>query len=247
MMKIRTSERPIILFFKAIFHYWWALMSCAAFTFFGIYVAASKKGNDWVLWGSVTLALALFVFAAYKAWESEHAAARQTHTPVAAAPIVEAREQPNLVMLRPEVRLLEIAGTKVTCLCVPFRNDVASFRDEASGTVAHLDYQGSDPLVIHNGFWEGSDFNSLTIDRGETNHLVVAIVSVNRDECFAMGDNRDRAERQGDPHYFDFRPLAAGNWSVGIELSAENFTRRFPPIQFSFTKEGGLQVPSDSI
>jgi hypothetical protein len=68
----RLAEHPIILFLNAIIRYWWALMSCAAFTFLGIYVAAFNKGRDWVLWGSFLLGITFLLVAAYKAWLTEY-------------------------------------------------------------------------------------------------------------------------------------------------------------------------------
>jgi hypothetical protein len=61
-----------VLFLKAILRYWWALMSCAAFTFLGIWVTFANKGRDWVLWSSLVLGVGVLLFAAYKAWATEH-------------------------------------------------------------------------------------------------------------------------------------------------------------------------------
>ena len=52
--------------------YWWALMSCAAFTFLGIWATYAEKGREWILWASITLALASVLVAAYRAWAKEH-------------------------------------------------------------------------------------------------------------------------------------------------------------------------------
>src|SRR5436189_3776654 len=59
-------------------------MSCAAFTFLGIWVAAANKGRDWLLWSSFGLGLAFVLFAAYKAWADEHEAWVREHEKVAA-------------------------------------------------------------------------------------------------------------------------------------------------------------------
>jgi hypothetical protein len=66
------SKPPTILFVTAIFHDWWALMSCAAFTVVGIWAAYAEKGREWVLWTSFTLAVVFVFVAAYKAWAREH-------------------------------------------------------------------------------------------------------------------------------------------------------------------------------
>jgi hypothetical protein len=63
---------PIILFVKSILRYWWALMSCAAFTFLGIWVTYANKSRGWVLWSSLILGIAFLFVAAYKAWANEH-------------------------------------------------------------------------------------------------------------------------------------------------------------------------------
>src|SRR4051812_40176987 len=47
-------------------------MSCAAFTIFGVYVAATNRGNAWVLGGTGVLAVVFLLVAAYKAWRDEH-------------------------------------------------------------------------------------------------------------------------------------------------------------------------------
>jgi hypothetical protein len=47
-------------------------MSCAAFTFLGVYVAATDRGNGWVVGGSALLALVFFTVAAYQTWKEEH-------------------------------------------------------------------------------------------------------------------------------------------------------------------------------
>lgn len=63
---------PVWLFVKALFKGWWAMMSCAAFTALGVYVAATNKGNTWVVGGSAVLAVVFFVVAAYLTWKDEH-------------------------------------------------------------------------------------------------------------------------------------------------------------------------------
>lgn len=62
----------MILFLKAMFRYWWALMSCAAFTILGIWVVATNEGRDWALWSSLALSVAFLLLGAYKAWAKEH-------------------------------------------------------------------------------------------------------------------------------------------------------------------------------
>lgn len=66
------APSPIRLFATAITKHWWALMSCAAFTGLAVYVAATNKGNGWVVGGSAILAVLFFLLAAYRTWRDEH-------------------------------------------------------------------------------------------------------------------------------------------------------------------------------
>lgn len=59
-------------FLTALVKLWWALMSCAGFTFLGIYAAATNRGNTWIVGGSGVLAALFFGVAAYRAWLYEH-------------------------------------------------------------------------------------------------------------------------------------------------------------------------------
>jgi hypothetical protein len=47
-------------------------MGCAAFTILGVYVAASNRGNAWVVGGSALLAVMFFAVAAYRTWRDEY-------------------------------------------------------------------------------------------------------------------------------------------------------------------------------
>jgi len=47
-------------------------MSCAAFTFLGIYAAAANKRNEWIVRGSIILGNCLFAVAAYDVWRDEY-------------------------------------------------------------------------------------------------------------------------------------------------------------------------------
>ena len=49
-------------------------MSCAVFTFLGIYIAESGRSNAWLVSSSVFLAVTLFVVAAYRTWKPEYEA-----------------------------------------------------------------------------------------------------------------------------------------------------------------------------
>jgi hypothetical protein len=63
---------PIWLFITTLFKRWWQLMSCAAFTFLGVYVAATGKGNGWVVGGSAFFAVVFFTLAAYGTWKDTY-------------------------------------------------------------------------------------------------------------------------------------------------------------------------------
>jgi len=47
-------------------------MSCAAFTFLGIYAAAANKPNEWIVRGSIILGICFFAVAAYGVWRDEY-------------------------------------------------------------------------------------------------------------------------------------------------------------------------------
>jgi hypothetical protein len=65
-------EHPVLQFAKLMLKRWWALMSCAAFTFLGIWTAYANKGREWVLWGSFLLGIVFLIVAAYRTWLAEH-------------------------------------------------------------------------------------------------------------------------------------------------------------------------------
>jgi hypothetical protein len=62
------------LFVKAIIKRWWALMSCAVFTFIGLYALIASKSNAWIIGASLTSAALAFFVAAFLAWNEEHLA-----------------------------------------------------------------------------------------------------------------------------------------------------------------------------
>jgi hypothetical protein len=66
------GTHSVVLFFKALFKHWWVLMSCAAFTFLGIWTAYASKGREWLLWSSGLLAVVFLAVAAYRTWLTEH-------------------------------------------------------------------------------------------------------------------------------------------------------------------------------
>src|SRR5260370_28041402 len=66
------TGHPLLQFLKSILKHWWALMSCAAFTFLGIWTAYANKGREWVLWSSFLLGIVFLMIAAYRAWLAEH-------------------------------------------------------------------------------------------------------------------------------------------------------------------------------
>ena len=49
-------------------------MSCAVFTFLGLYALAFGKSNRWLIGASFAAAVALFILAAFLAWADEHKA-----------------------------------------------------------------------------------------------------------------------------------------------------------------------------
>lgn len=61
-------------FIAALWKTWWALMSCAAFTFLSLYVAATNRSNAWVVGAMAILAALMFVVSAYHAWAEQYEA-----------------------------------------------------------------------------------------------------------------------------------------------------------------------------
>jgi|ERR1700722_9266263 len=59
---------------KTVCRHWLALMSCAAFTFLGVYAAATDRTPEWIVHVSFLLALIFVVVAGYRTWRDEHVA-----------------------------------------------------------------------------------------------------------------------------------------------------------------------------
>jgi hypothetical protein len=51
---------------------WWALMSCAVFTFIGYYAAANNKGNGWIVGAVGVAAVLMFFIASFLAWKEQY-------------------------------------------------------------------------------------------------------------------------------------------------------------------------------
>lgn len=47
-------------------------MSCAVFTFIGVYAAATSKGGTWVFWASFVAAIVMLMVASFLVWRDEH-------------------------------------------------------------------------------------------------------------------------------------------------------------------------------
>jgi hypothetical protein len=60
------------LFFVALWKYWWALMSCAVFTFIGLYALVRGKSNSWTITAILITAGLLLLWASFLAWKKEH-------------------------------------------------------------------------------------------------------------------------------------------------------------------------------
>src|ERR1035441_5121230 len=55
-----------------VWKHWLALMSCAAFTFIGFYVAYASKSNAWTVRAIFCAALVFLFIAGFLAWRDEH-------------------------------------------------------------------------------------------------------------------------------------------------------------------------------
>lgn len=62
------------LFSRAMFKKWWTLMSCAVFTFLGLYSLVYQKSNSWVISASIIAGLGLFFWSAFLVWNDERQA-----------------------------------------------------------------------------------------------------------------------------------------------------------------------------
>ncbi len=62
------------IYFKALGKHWWALMSCAVFTFLGMVILAFNVTNQWALRATFAAAVLMLVFASYMAWRDEYQA-----------------------------------------------------------------------------------------------------------------------------------------------------------------------------
>ena len=62
------------MFAGALIKKWWTLMSCAVFTFVGLYSLVFHKSNLWVVGASIVAGVALFFWAAFLVWNDEHQA-----------------------------------------------------------------------------------------------------------------------------------------------------------------------------
>jgi hypothetical protein len=66
--------RDLKLFGLSLWKAWWALMSCAAFTILGLFIALENKGNSWTVGGIIVLAVTFFACAAFMAWREKYLA-----------------------------------------------------------------------------------------------------------------------------------------------------------------------------
>jgi hypothetical protein len=90
---MRESGLQITTFLKAIMRYWWALMSCAAFTILGLWATYGEKGREWILWTSLVLAIAFALVAAYQGWANEHQA------------LLRARQEVEALTAKPDIAI----------------------------------------------------------------------------------------------------------------------------------------------
>lgn len=71
-MYIPPYLKSIGFYFKSIIKIWWALMSCAVFTFLGVYVILANKSSTWSVSATFFLAVFFFFLAGFSAWKKEH-------------------------------------------------------------------------------------------------------------------------------------------------------------------------------
>ena len=85
-------------------------MSCAAFTFLSLWVALKNKGSNWVIVGTIVLAICFFLVAAFMAWDGEREVAAQKSGEIENLKrIIANLDQPDL---QPKVTGVATAGDK---------------------------------------------------------------------------------------------------------------------------------------
>jgi hypothetical protein len=62
----------ILQFIEAVWKYWWALMSCAAFTILGVWAEYFSKTNHWIVKASFVLTVLFLLIACFFAWRDQH-------------------------------------------------------------------------------------------------------------------------------------------------------------------------------
>ncbi len=64
--------REFWVFLKAVWLYWWTLMSSAFFTLIGIFSATTNQSNAWISRASFTVAVLMLFAGCYLAWRDEY-------------------------------------------------------------------------------------------------------------------------------------------------------------------------------
>jgi hypothetical protein len=74
MTRRRDSCRALWTYLKAVLSHWWTAMSCAVFTFLGVYATLAGKGGMWVVWTTAGLAIGFLFSGTFFAWRKEYLA-----------------------------------------------------------------------------------------------------------------------------------------------------------------------------
>jgi hypothetical protein len=67
----------LLRFLDAVRKHWWALMSCAAFTFLGVWVLYANENNHWALRATFGLAVFCLFWACFLAWRDKEKEVQQ--------------------------------------------------------------------------------------------------------------------------------------------------------------------------
>ena len=59
-------------FLKAVWRSWWALMSCALFTFLSFVAGLTHRTENWIMGTTAAAAVLLFLTGAFLAWRKEY-------------------------------------------------------------------------------------------------------------------------------------------------------------------------------
>jgi hypothetical protein len=194
-------------------------MSCAAFTFLGVYIAGSNKSNGYVVWGSVTLGVVFCFVASFRAWKREHEARI----------IAEDRMKPKAVIRNLSSRVWPIgqAGISVTgkeYYFDVFNSSEAEALDGVRVEVADLkpDAIGfpNPPLHIRNDSYNTREFSINPLHIRQIDLITGPVNAPGSQKAMIIPHTVERHRA----------PIPNGKYEITVRVSANNS----PPITATF-------------